>query len=256
MIASGTVKLSTLEFDVLWERERLPHKHPALAVPSPGRTHTERAALVEQAFDQLERRGLADGQRASGELVDQLSLLARPQVCIDSWVWTDREIRSLTVATGTRALLAVVEGDEVWLIPARETALAQSAVSICGEAPAGPGLSISVPADTLAAADAEAKGDARELGAALMRKGVPTADAKTLALMVTGMGIRGQFGASRVRRDGRLARADRVVAFHDTPQGRYAHLAKPNSDGRTWSTVTPADNHRLAMLVRELLDEV
>ena len=256
MIASETVKLSTLEFDVLWDRERLPRKHEALGVPSPGRTHTERAQLVKQAFAELAARGLADGERASGELVDQLNLLARPQVCIDSWVWTEREIRALTVVTGNQALLAVVDGDEVWLIPARDTAIAESAMSICGEAPAGPGLSVSVPTEVLRAADAEAKGDGRELSGALMRKGVANSDAKNLATMVTGMGIRGQFGASRVQRDGRMVRADRVVAFHDTPQGRYAYLAKPNTDGRIWSTVTPADNRRLAMLLRELLDEV
>lgn len=256
MTTSGTVKLSTLEFDVLWERERLPRTHEALAVPSPGKTHTERARLVGKALAELQARGLVAGERATGDLLDRLHLLARPQVCLDSWVWSDREIRALTVATGNQALLAVVERDEVWLIPARDTALAESAVSVCGEAPAGPGLSVSVPTDVLTAADAEAHGDSRELAAALMRRGVANSDAKNLAGMVTGMDLRGQFGANRLQRDGRLARAGRVVAFHDTPQGRYAYLAKPNNDGRSWSTVTPADNRRLAMLVNELLDEV
>lgn len=256
MTTSGTVKLSTLEFDVLWERERLPRKLEAISVPSPGKTHSERARLVAKALAELESRGLTVHERAVGELLDRLELLARPQVCIDSWVWSDREIRALTAMSGNQAVLAVVEGDEVWLIPARDTAIAESAVSICGEAPAGPGLSVSVPTDVLTAADAEAGGDSRELSAALIRRGVPNSDAKTLGLMVSGMDLRGQFCASRVQRDGRLVRADRVVAFHDTPQGRYAHLAKPNNDGRGWSTVTPADNRRIAMLVRELLDEV
>lgn len=256
MTTSGTVKLSALEFDVLWERERLPRKHEALGVPSPGKTHTERAQLVREAFAGLEARGLADGERADGELLDRLNLLARPQVCVDSWVWTDREIRALTALTGNQALLAVVDAGEVWLIPARDTAIAESAVSICGESPAGPGMSVSVPTDLLTDADAEARGDSRELAVALVRRGIANSDAKTLAGMVTGMGLRGQFGASRLHRDGRLVRAGRVVAFHDTPQGRYAYLAKPNNDGRSWSTVTPADNRRLAMLVRELLDEV
>jgi EspG family len=256
MTTSGTVKLSTLEFDVLWERERLPRRHEALDVPSPGKTHTERAALVAKALAELEARGLAANERAEGGLLDKLDLLAHPQLCIDSWVWSTREIRALTAVSGNQALLAVVEGDEVWLIPARDTAIAESAVSICGEAPAGPGMSVSVPTDVLTAADAEADGDSRRLSAALMRRGVANSAAKNLASMVSGMDLRGQFGASRAQRDGRLVRADRVVAFHDTPQGRYAYLAKPNNDGRSWSTVTPADNRRLEMLVRELLDEL
>jgi hypothetical protein len=53
-----------------------------------------------------------------------------------------------------------------------------------------------------------------------------------------------------------MVRADRVVAFHDTPRGRYVHLAKPNADGRMWSTVTPADNRRLVTCVQELMAEV
>lgn len=256
MIASGTVVLTTLEFDVLWELERLPRKHEALGVPSPGKTHTERAKLVADALGALKERGLSDGERAKPELADQLSLLAHPQVSIDTWVWTDHRISSLAVMSGNTALLAAVDGPEVWLIPARETGLAEAAVSVTGEMPPGPGYSVSVPTEALLAADKTAKGSERELAAALMRKGIAASDAKTLAEMVGGMGLRGQFGASRMHRDQRMVRADRVVSFHDTHRGRYVYLVKPNNDGQMWSTITPADNHRLEMCVTELLDEI
>jgi hypothetical protein len=39
-MTKGAIVLSKLEFDVLWESEKLPAKHEALTVPSPGRTHT------------------------------------------------------------------------------------------------------------------------------------------------------------------------------------------------------------------------
>ena len=253
---SGTIVLSKLEFDVLWEHEKLPPKHEALTVPSPGRTHTERRRLVAQAFADLEQRGLAERERAVPELADRLSLLAHAQLAIDSWVWTDHRISSLAVVAGNAALLAAVDGPEVWLIPARETAIAEAAVSIAGDTAAGPGLSVSVPTDVLAAADAQARGDVREFAAALQRAGVSGPDAKTLGDMVRDMNVRGQFGVSRVQRDQRMARADRIVAFHDTPRGRYVHLAKPNVDGRMWSTVTPADNRRLTSCVQELMTEV
>jgi hypothetical protein len=256
MVVSGTVVLSTLEFDVLWEREHLPRKHEALSVPSPGKTHTERARLVADALAGLAQRGLSDGQRADPELADLLTLLANPQVSVDTWVWTDHRISSLAVVSGSSALLAAVDGDEVWLIPARDTGLAEAAVSIAGDTPAGPGYSVSVPTDVLTAADKESYGDLREFAAALKRGGVPGPDAKTLSDMVGGMGVRGQFGATRQQRDQRMLRADRVVAFHDTSHGRYVYLAKPTADGRLWSTITPADSRRLALCVRELLDEV
>lgn len=253
---SGTIVLSTLEFDVLWESERLPGKHEALTVPSPGRTHTERRRLVAEAFAGLAQRGLAKGDRAVPELADQLSLLAHPQLSIDAWVWTDHRISALAVVAGRSALLAAVDGPEVWLIPARETAIVEAAVSVAGDVAAGPGHSVSLPTEVLRAADAEARGDHRELAAALGRSGIPGSDAKTLAAMVDGMNVRGQFCVERMQRDQRMLRADRVVAFHDTPRGRYVYLAKPNADGRSWSTVTPADNRRLVTCVQELLAEV
>lgn len=253
---TGSVVLSTLEFDVLWETERLPPRHVALDVLSPGKTHTERAALRRQAFAELERRGLAGDERAVPELVDWLNLLAYPQVSIDSWVWTDHEIRSLAVASGNQGLLAVVEPHEVWLIPARDTALAEAAVSVAGVAPAGRGYSVSVATELLLAADDRARGNPQNMVAYLKEHGVSTVDARTLAAMLSGMGTRGQFGAERRHRDQQVRRAGRVVAFHDTADGRYAYLARSDGAGRGWSTVTPADNALLAQCVRELLDEI
>jgi hypothetical protein len=255
-MSKGSIVLSKLEFDVLWESEGLPAKHEALTVPSPGRTHTERRQLVAKAFDGLEERGLAKRDRAVPELVDQLNLLAHHQLAIDSWVWTDHRISSLAVVAGHSALLAAVDGPEVWLIPARETAIADAAVSIAGDVVAGPGLSVSLPADVLAAADAEARGDVRLLAAELTSRGVAGKDAKTMADMLRDMNVRGQFGVTRMQRDQRMVRADRVVAFHDTPNGRYVHLVRANNDGRMWSTVTPADGRRLASCVEELMTEV
>ncbi|MGW5051138.1 ESX secretion-associated protein EspG [Actinokineospora sp. NPDC004072] len=252
---TAALVLSALEFDVLWEAERLPAKHVALDVPSPGATHSERARLVEQAFDGLQARGLAKGGRAVPELADRLALLAYPQVCVDAWVWTDREIAALAVASGNQAMLGAVDRGEVWLIPARATALADAAVSIAGESPAGPGRSVSLPTEVLLEADSRSGGDAQRLITLLAERDLPFSEAQALAAMVSGMGVRGQFGAERAQRDQRRVRAGRVVAFHDTAEGRYLYLARPANDGRMWSTITPADNARLTASVRELIDE-
>lgn len=248
--------LSPLEFDVLWEALDLPPKHVALNVPSPGMTHTERRELVAQAWRSLEERGLADGTRPDGDLLDRLTLLAHPELSIDSWVWTDRQISALTVVSGDGVAMCVLDGDEVWLIPARDTALVEAAVSIAGELVPGPGRSVSVPSEVLQDADTEAKGDLHRFIRALDEHGVDLSDAQVLANMLSGSVLRGQVGVEHRRRDQRVARADRIVAFHDTPAGRYLYLRKPSTDGRQWSTVTPADNRRLAASVQELLDEI
>lgn len=255
MADNGSVVLSTLEFDVVWDSERLPDRHPAIDVPSPGMTHTERAELVAEAWKSLENRGLAESGRVVPELADRLNLLANAEDQIDAWVWADREVRAVAVVAGQEALLGVVDGTEVWLIPARDTAVVEAAVSIAGEMPAGPGRSVSVPTKILTAADAAAGGDPRDMIMALERKGMELSEAQILVAMLDGMGTRGQFGVQHRRRDQRMVRADRVVSFHDTEHGRYVYLTKPSTDGRSWSTITPADNFRLMQVVQELLDE-
>ncbi|OLR90903.1 ESX secretion-associated protein EspG [Actinokineospora bangkokensis] len=255
--AATTTVLSALELDVLWEAERLPRRHVAFDVPSPGTTHTERAALVAAALDGLQARGLVSRGRAVPELVDALTLLAHPKVSVDGWVWTDRQIRSFAAAGAEQAVLAAVDNDEVWLIPARPTALAEAAVSISGSAPAGPGRSVTLPTELLLEADKAAGGNPQGMVTTLYQGGVLLADAQALASMLTGVTARGQFGAERsTGRERRRQRAERVVAFHDTEAGRYVYLARPSPDGRMWSTIGPADNARLSACVWELLDEV
>lgn len=256
MPQQNSIVLSALEFDVLWESERLPDRHVAIDVPSPGRTHTERRELVVKAWDALEQRGLAERGRATSDLADQLALLASPTISIDCWIASTREIRGVAVSSGRRALLGVVDSGEVWLIPARDTALAEAAVSIAGQLPPGRGRSVSVPHDVLAAADAEADSDPERLIMCLANHGVPLSQAQTLAGMFAGIRVRGQFGARRRGRDRQTHIADRVVAFHDTHLGRFVYLVKPNSNGERWDTVAPADNHRIATCIYELLDEI
>jgi hypothetical protein len=249
--------LSLLEFDVLWESERFPRRHVALDVPSPGKTHTERAQLVRDTWRSLERRGLAEGGRPIPDLADDLALLAYPRRAVYGFIWApDRKITLLAASNGGSALMGVVDGGEVWLIPTRDESIADAAVSVAGEMPAGPGQSISLPTRLLTSADSRAQGDGQRLALELADENVPLSQAQALAGMVAGMTTRGQFGVETARGAERPKRADRVVAFHDTPNGRYLHLVKPSADRTEWSTITPADNQRLAAGVRELLDEV
>jgi hypothetical protein len=252
----SSVVLSALEFDVAWTAQRFPRRHVVLDVPSPGATHSERAKLEAQAWASLGERGMAKGTRADSELADQLALLANPKLAVDVWVWTDREIRALAASSDNTALLAVVDKGQVWLIPARPTSFTQSAVSVAGECPAGGGRSVSLPLDTLRKAEQEVGGDVTALITALNRRGVALSDAQELAAMFTNIEARGQFGAQRTLRDGRVRRADRVVAFHDTDWGRYLYLARSEGGRDPWVTVTPANNARIAENVAELLDEL
>ncbi|HEX7661924.1 MAG TPA: ESX secretion-associated protein EspG [Pseudonocardiaceae bacterium] len=247
----STIVLSTTEFDVLWECEDLPTRHVALDVPSPGLTRAARADVVDRALAGLADRGLAKAGQAEPELADRLALLAAPQRSVDVWLWSDHEIRALAATRDSRAIVAVVDRDEVWLIPARESSFVHAAVSVAGDCPAGNGHGVTVPLDALRAADAEVNGDPRALITALERRGVPLSQAQELSRMFTGITLRGQFGAERTPPRVRRRRSDRVVAFYDNPQGRYLFLTKPG-----WATITPTDNARLTTAISELFDEL
>lgn len=252
----GSVVLSTLEFDVLWQAERLPRRHVAIDTDSPGETHSERSELAEQAWQSLAQRGLIRRGKAAGELLDKLNLLAHPKVAIDAWVWAEREISALAVSTGGDSLLAVLDGEQVWLIPARANSLPEAAVSVIGELSAGVGRSVSLPHESLRRADTAAHGEPKALITALEDRGLGLAHAQELAGMLAGQQARGQFGVQRTSRDGQVHRAGRVVAFYDNDTGRYLLQLGRNVDGRQWATVAPADNALLGERVRELLDEV
>lgn len=252
---NSNVVLSRLEFDVLWERERLPRRHAAVDVASPGATRSERTQLVEQAWHSLAGRGLAVGRGASDDLLGRLNLLAHANVSIDVWVWAEQEISALAVHQGGQALLAVLDDEQVWLIPAREGALAEAAVSVIGDVPPGPGRSVTMPYEQLRQADADAGGDPRMLITALQDRGLALPDAQELAGMFAGQQARGQFGAQRVDSDRRVRRAGRVVAFYETDAGRYLLQLGTGSDGRVWATIAPANNDLLVERLRELVAE-
>lgn len=73
--------------------------------------------------------------------------------------------------------------------------------------------------------------------------------------MVSAAGDRGQFGSATRNDWGRRLRAPRVVAYFDTPAGRYLQSRREAPDGTEWSTVAPADFRRLYHQVQELLTD-
>lgn len=254
------ITLSTLEFDVVCESEALTdRRHIVLDVPSPGRTHTERAGLVAEVWPQLRSRQLAESRRdrVDPDFGDLLVLLDRPKLSLDLRIWADRAIRAQAACNGGTGLLTIVDGDVVELTPVRGSSLAEAVISVAGDASPGAGRAVSVPHEVLRDASAGAgQHDSRALTDELRVRGVSADDAATLAAMADGMGMRGQFGVEFApTRGSKPERAPRVVAFHDTGSGRYLHVVRANGDGQLWSTVAPSSNQLLAWYLQELITE-
>lgn len=255
-LSAPRFSLSLLEFDVLIEHLGLDPIPLALKVPSPGRTHTERAELVESAWSSLTTRDLGHPTRPDPDLEALLRLLVHPDREIDGRLWFGHSIRVLAAASNEQAVLAVKERDTLTLRPAASTGLPREAASVLPPQPAGPGRSVSIRGSDLDAAGAEAGGNVEELQHALHQHDVRADDAEELQRMVGEVGPRGQFGAAARDRWHRRVRAGHVVGFFDGSHGRYVQLRRDSGSGDPWSTIAPVDERRLVRHIEELLGEV
>ncbi|SDN42590.1 ESX secretion-associated protein EspG [Allokutzneria albata] len=250
------VVLSALEFDVLWSHLGLPDMPLVIKVPSPGKTYQERAELERAAWDGIGERGLGRPIRLDAELERMLEVLALPDREVDGRIWLGHSVRVLCAARGSDGVLAVLEGSQLKLRQTTDFGLPRIALSVLPALPAGTGRSITLPSSDLDAAAAQAGNSVEALEAALRQYGVRAEDAHALSTVVSEVGDRGQFGVAARDEHGRRRRADRVIAFFDTPAGRYLQTRSASPSGVPWSTISPADNRRLTQHLDELLAEL
>lgn len=248
------IALSALEFDVLWEHLRLGAMPLVVKVPSPGRTHEERARLEARAWADLEARGLGRPVEVNPDIEELLGVLAKPDREIDVRAFVGRNVRALAAAAGDTAAIVELSGNMVTLRRASESGLPAAALSVLPSAPPGPGRSVTLPT---AEFESAAKNATREgFGNALLDLGLRGDDAETLVEMIKDVVHTGNFGAAARDRLARRRRADRVVSFFDTEDGRYVQIRRPADDGTQWTTISPADYRKLNHHVTELLDEL
>jgi hypothetical protein len=246
--------ISALEFDVLWEHYALDAMPLVLRVPSPGRTDAERGRFVRQAWDGLQRRGLGRQVDLDPRLARLLFLLRRPEREIDGRLWVGRPLRLFVAAIGDEAVMATMSGNELTLRPADATGLPRHALSVLPPAPAGPGQSITLRTADFEAAAGEAT-DQTRFEAELRTRGVRSSDATELAEMIGDVINQGQFGSAVRDRWGRRHRADRVVSFFDTKDGRYLQIRRESEGTEPWTTISPADGRRMLQHLTELHEE-
>ncbi|HET9141899.1 ESX secretion-associated protein EspG [Actinophytocola sp.] len=250
------VVISALEFDVLWEHLQLGSMPLVVKVPSPGKTYEERATLEQRAWSDLEGRGLGRPVAVHPEIDYVLRLLSRPEREVDGRAYVERGVRLIVAAAGNSAAIAVLAGDEVTLRRASGGNLAALAVELLPDRPAGTGQSVSLRSADFEAAANAAGGTQQGFHAALLDRGVRPDDADALAGMIKDVHGTGNFGAAARDRLGRRLRADRVVSFFDTEDGRYVQIRRAAQDGVLWTTISPADSRKLIQHLDQLLTEI
>ncbi|HEY7593521.1 MAG TPA: ESX secretion-associated protein EspG [Actinophytocola sp.] len=250
------IVLTALEFDVLWEHLRLGQLPLIVKVPSPGKTFEERARLEERVWADLEGRGLGRPVDVNPDIEDILSLLAKPEREVDVRAHAGRGLRVLAAAVGEQAAVAELSDGSVTLRRASASGLPAAALASLPPAPAGAGRSVALPTSDFEAAAHGAAGTREGFHKALLERGVREDDAAALTEMIKDVSATGNFGAAARDKFGRRLRAERVVSFFDTEDGRYVQIRRPSQDGTMWTTISPADPRNLTHYVEEMLADV
>ncbi|SDD18025.1 ESX secretion-associated protein EspG [Actinokineospora iranica] len=240
--------LSLAGFDVLWSDLGLGAVPFPLEVPSHGDTLDERARIKAVTHRVLERDGLVRSGRPVPELEDALRLLAAPQLAVSLVVMLtaggERPRKALAVSRGRQAVLAVQREQTVRLSEVRDTAVIMSVVDLVPGNRPGPGRSI-----TLSASRPVEPGNL--MRPALEQAGGP--ESRQLKAVLERPLLRaGILGLTSRTPQGKPRRLPGVV-WVDNDQGRYALSVTRGPDGAEWTTLTPADNARLAARLGELL---
>jgi hypothetical protein len=248
------IRLSWLEFDVLWEHFDLGPHQPVLAVPSPGRTASERADVRAMAWASLAAKDLGRPGAPDGRLVRWLAALVRPTWELDARMRLTPNgpgTTALIARTGRHARVAVRGNGDVTLWTVPHDQLVNTAVRLLPSHPPGTGRSTTLPASVVDQAAAGAGTSADRFLRALVAGGLGRSEARRLAEVLGNVVRLAHFGAARNRPDGTRQRASHVVSVYDTPTGRFSFTRRDE-----WVTLVPGAEATLTRQMDELLAQL
>jgi hypothetical protein len=241
-----------IELDFLCEALQIGELPYPLEVRSHGATIEERRVLRRQVHEDLRERGLLDPSgRLAPHLEEWLGMLAQPPMSIDSVFLPDLDgapIRALAASGRAATVLAIQSQDGgLELRQLDRGGLVSAVVDLLPKAPRGTELSITLPAEELAAVGASGPAPSRA-------SDVETRQA--LSRLTGQPSLRGgQIAAnSRSQLSGR--RRSPVLAWFDNAGGRYLGQVRVASDGREWTTIAPADAATLRKRISEMMAAV
>jgi hypothetical protein len=243
--------LDTGQYLALWRRLGL-GRHPLLlAVLDHGRTHAERDALDAAALRRLAGQGLLDAAGAPDPaLADALAVLAAPAREVDVRLLTPDAppLGVVAAARGGLGVVAWLTGRGLRLEPADPRDPAGALLARHPDAPAAPGVPMTLPEDALHGEGLTTDERLRRL----RRAGVPSHHLARLRAMWAAPPIRAAtFGVAVRDAEGVRCRGPRVLTVLDTVTGRVA--VGPDPTG-AHVVVRPVDRTRLRAECAALLE--
>lgn len=257
----GEFTLSTVGFDLCWNRLGLGDFPLVLQLHRHGTTFVERDRRLDTEVDRLRTQGLWAGTEPAPHVAAALRVLAAPNLELDLRLGGGAPlVRGLAAASGSTAVLAVhrQEFGEVTLSAIPSDSLGAAVLDVIGAPDVVGRGSVAVPAEALddlfAATGTSQRPGAEVLASGFRRLGCTASDAANVGgglaqpLGVAQIGMAHGSGPSR-------RRARRVLALIDTTRGRYLLVTKPSADRAHWTTVLPATERATRQAVAELLAE-
>lgn len=147
MVLPEPARLSVATLAWLLAAERIGEPHPVLASTAVWRPRAEEQALDERTRDEIAALGWYDRKGTlDAEVTATLVMLCRATSEFFGWISRGEATAGvLTAGLGRHGILAVRDGDAVWLNHIGRTALARTLVGQLPDVPAGPGQPITVP---------------------------------------------------------------------------------------------------------------
>jgi hypothetical protein len=224
--------------------------------------HTGRTELIaarDAAVADLSGRGILDrdGEVRDDELTSALFALARPERQLVARIrQPDGLIRFCLARRGLDHAVAVRTGDDldirtVWAGDDPAT-LARPLLTVLGSVAPADVPAFSAPTDELRER-LDAPG--ADVTAAAYGLGMPEADAVTL-----GLALRERISTAELvcysHRDGLAVRSAAAAAVYDTAAGRIIGGGSVTADGRSWTTLAPGTDGRLAQVITSLVESL
>lgn len=254
------IRVSASAFDILWSdvvTDAAP-RPGVLRIPSGGATDTERRRIREDVYANLADRGLLPGGRVDEVLCARLEALASAPVTIECEflfdVAADEEpLRAVLAGSRTGpGVLAVQPERTIGVAAVGEGRLFADAAGVLPDVEPGPGAGVNLPSDALSAAD-DPVFDGRAFDGTAGSRAYEQQVREALAIQARPVLAAGQFTLTR-RTAGEPPRRLGGATWFLTDVGAYTGVTHRGGDGRSWTSVAPADRDRVAARLADLAD--
>lgn len=246
MVLPGPARLSVVALDWLVTTQGIGELHQVLSPEAVWRPPAETDFLAASARTEIMPLGwFDDGARLDVEVVASLTVLCRADTEYFGWISHEGTIIGvLAAAIGGQALLAVRDGDTVWLHDIGRNSLAEALVGQTADVPAGAGGGVTVVrAELLATHDGQRISEA---GVGVRRA---SADVRYVQRLASSPATGGGELYVAVRDAVGRRRLSGPLHYTDTSHGRFTIVTAPSPEPDQ-VTVAPATRSDLVTRLR------